>query len=185
MSKHTAATLAPALVPYVSLEELKEEHSNLLRRRRCDFEDNPSIFLDDVETFLRRGFSSGSVLGDDAERYSAQSLLTYWSNVLYREGREPGEDTLAEFNPEQAPELSDEKCPYFRLNQPGTGEKLRTPGWHRLIDECLRVLERDRFLSVVGASGSGRSAADLHGESCPPCGRGRCPGVRPGAIPLR
>ena len=106
---------------------MKEEHSNLLRRRRCDFEDSPSGFLDEIETFLKRGFASGSVLGDDAERYSAQSLLTYWSNVLYREGREPGEDSLVEFNPDQAPELSDEKCPYFRLNQPARARNFGRP----------------------------------------------------------
>jgi WD40 repeat protein/tetratricopeptide (TPR) repeat protein len=169
-----AAIEATVSVPYASLEELKEEHTTLLRRRRGGFEADPSAFLDDVATFLRRGFASGSVLGDDAERYSAQSLLTFWSNVLYREGREVPEESLAEFNPDQAPELLDAECPYFRLEHLAAGEPLQTPGWQRLIDECLKVLERDRLLAVVGATGSGRSAL-IQG--------GVLPALRAGALP--
>lgn len=88
MSDHLTAEVPADAAPYASLEELKEEHSTLLRRRRDGFDDNPSAFLGEVETFRKRGCATGSILGDPAERYAAQSLLTYWSNVLYREGRE-------------------------------------------------------------------------------------------------
>src|SRR5271166_597309 len=112
MSDQVVAHAPPDATPFASLEELKAEHSTLLRRRRGGFEENASVFLGEVETFLRRGYATGSILGDEAERYSAQSLLSYWSNALYREGREVPEDTLAEFDPGQAPDLADAACPY-------------------------------------------------------------------------
>src|SRR5262249_54009684 len=128
----------------------------------------------EVETFVRRGYATGSVLGDEAERYAAQSLLTYWSNVLYREGREVAEDALAAFNPSEVPELVDAECPYFRLDDLEAEEPLPAPGWQRLIDECPKVLERDRFLAVVGATGSGSSALIRAGVF---------PALREGAVP--
>ena len=157
MSDPLTAEAPPDAAPYASLEELKAEHSTLLRRRRGGFEDNPAAFLGEVETFLKRGFATGRILGDEAERYSAQSLLTYWSNALYREGREVPEDALAEFDPGQTPELADTECPYVGLGQQQEGDRpLMSSGWNRLLDESLKVIERDRFLAIVGANGSGR-----------------------------
>ena len=156
MCDHLTAE-APADAPaYASLEELKTEHSTLLRRRRGGFVADRSTVLGEIETFLRRGYATGKVLGDEAERYAAQSLLTYWSNVFYREGREVPEDTLAEYDPGQTPDLDDTDCPYDGPGQANDGEPLRSPGWSRLIDESLKVIERDRFLAIVGAVGSGR-----------------------------
>ena len=157
MSDQLTAEAPADAAPYASLEELKAEHSTLLRRRRGGFVDNPAAFLGEVETFLKRGYATGHILGDEAERYSAECLLTYWSNVLYREGREVPEDALAEFDPGQAPELADTECPYVGLRQQQEGDQpLRSPGWSRLIDESLKVIEKDRFLAIVGANGSGR-----------------------------
>ena len=174
MSDQLTAEAPADAAPYASLEELKAEHSTLLRRRRGGFEDNPATFLGEVETFLKRGFATGRILGDEAERYSAQSLLTYWSNALYREGREVPEDALAEYDPGQAPELADTECPYVGLGQRQEGDQpLLASGWSRLIDESLKVIERDRFLAIVGANGSGRHPL-IHG--------GILPALRNGAI---
>jgi WD40 repeat protein/tetratricopeptide (TPR) repeat protein len=193
MSDHLAAEAPADAPPYPSLEELKAEHSTLLRRRRGGFVDNPAAFLGEVETFLKRGHAMGRILGDEAERYSAQSLLTYWSNVLYRKGRQVPEDALAEYDPGQAPELADTECPYVGLGQQQEGDQpLRSPGWSRLIDESLKVIEKERFLAIVGANGSGRHPL-IHGGILPALRNGAIqgsenwrilPSLVPGADPL-
>jgi WD40 repeat protein len=162
MSEQLAAEAPAGAAPYASVEELKAEHSTLLRRRRDGFHDDSSVFIDEVETFLHRGYATGVVLGDDAERYAAQSLLTYWSNVIYRAGREVREDSLALFDDSKAPELEGAECPYVDMDQIVEGRVVRSAGWHRLIDDCLKAIERDRFVGIVGANGSGRSTL-IHG----------------------
>jgi len=173
MSERLIVEAPAGAVPYASLEELKAEHSTLLRRRRDGFQDDPSVFLDEVESFLQRGYATGVVLGDEAERYAAQSLLTYWSNILYREGREVPEVSLTDFDPATAPELVDAECPYLGMDQLAEGQPVRSSGWHRLMDECVNALKQDRFLAIVGASGSGRFTL-IHG--------GVLPALRKGAL---
>ena len=157
------------------------------------------MIFGEIGSFLRRVCATGRILGDEAERYSAQSLLTYWSNILYSKyskyskGHEVPDDTLAEFKPGQAPELADTECPYVGLGHQQEGDQpLRTSGWSRLIDESLKVIERDRFLAIVGANGSGRHPL-IHGGILPALRNGAIkgsedwrilPSLVPGADPL-
>src|SRR4051794_6469775 len=99
---------------FLSLAALKEAHSELLQRRRSEGE-SPAL-LDAAEAFIGRAQATGVLLDIDDARDTAQSLLTYWDNLLYRARRVPPDSTLAEFDPLLAPELPDELCPYLGLD---------------------------------------------------------------------
>jgi WD40 repeat protein/tetratricopeptide (TPR) repeat protein len=156
-------TCAPGdkLDPFLGLEQLKEEHLDLLRRSQ--FGDQDPGFIQEVVSFVRRGYATGVVLDDDAERYEAQSLLTYWCTVLYRADFKPPPGSLQAFNQEQAPTLENVDCPYLEiavLQDESAGQFF---GWQRLIKEGLGKLQEHRFLAVVGANGSGRTSFVLGG----------------------
>src|SRR5687768_863776 len=115
--------------PYAGLEGLRAEHSALLRRRRSGFHDGRAALLDEIETFLRRGHATGAVLVDGGDRVAAQGLLTYWSNILYRAGREILSDALAPFDPARTPELAGADYPYVRFDRRPQGEAAVSGAW--------------------------------------------------------
>jgi hypothetical protein len=67
---------------FPSLVALKEAHGELLQRRRAEGE-SPAL-LDAIAAFISRAQATGALLDDDGARDTAQSLLTYWDNLLYR-----------------------------------------------------------------------------------------------------
>jgi WD40 repeat protein len=138
--------------PFASLEELKAEHADLQRRRRMF--DKDEKMSEEIALFLYRGHATGALLASDDERYAAQGLLSYWSNILYRRGGEVADDSLEKYDPSQAPQLTDVKNPYETLIHPEA--EGRSPGWDRLRDEALRALGENRLLAIVGSTGSGR-----------------------------
>jgi WD40 repeat protein/tetratricopeptide (TPR) repeat protein len=168
-----AAQAAAPAEPYLSLEQLKQEHSTLLRRRRTSFIENSEI-IPEIVTFLARGAQTGTLLGGDDERYEAQDLLSYWSNILYRLEAKTANAVLAEFEPTRSPKLADSDNPYLNLDRPSAEGLARAPGWPRLIDESVRALGDNRLAAVVGASGGGRTVV-VH------CGL--VPALRHGLIP--
>ena len=124
--------------------------------------DTPSV-LDQIERFIHSGCAIGVLIDNEDDRWSAQSVLDYWANLLLRAQRQRPEATLAEFDPEQAPELPDEKCPYLGLNAFQENDGPRFFGRSALIEQMVERLRRNRLLAVVGPSGAGKSAliADL------------------------
>ena len=78
--------------------------------------DLTAAILDAATAFVERGVRSGALLYDTSDRRAAQSLLNYWSNILYRAGREPPDALLTLFDQSQAPLLDDALCPYIGLN---------------------------------------------------------------------
>ncbi|MBO0700240.1 MAG: hypothetical protein J2P46_17705, partial [Zavarzinella sp.] len=88
--------------PYASLGEMKAAHTLLQRRRRGDFAKDPTL-SGEIAEFLYRGHATGALIGSEDERYHAQGLLTYWSNILYRRGGEVEDDSLARFDATRAP----------------------------------------------------------------------------------
>jgi WD40 repeat protein/energy-coupling factor transporter ATP-binding protein EcfA2 len=141
---------------FESVSALRTAQARLseLRQREGD---SPAV-LDQIERFLQRGCAIGILLDNEDERWSVQSLLDYWANLLGRSERVRPEVTLAEFDPEQAPELPDEKCPYLGLNAFGEEDGPRFFGRSALIEDAIERLSRRRFLAVVGPSGSGKSS---------------------------
>jgi WD40 repeat protein/tetratricopeptide (TPR) repeat protein len=159
--------------PFATMEALKAEHAELLRRRR--FSDNAPEFLAEVRAFLRRGGATGVNLEGEGERLAAENLLTYWATILCRTDSEEVEVALAEFDAAQAPPLDDSLNPYLDLASPAGTSADRFLGWKRLFNESLQKLEEHRFCALVGASGSGRTAL-LQGGILPAIRHGKLPG---------
>src|SRR6266545_1824816 len=141
---------------YPSLAALREAHGAILEQRRLRGE-TPDLFAA-AEQFIRRGIATGALLDDSEERRAAQNLLNYWANALYRAGREPVDATLADFDPLLAPELPDALCPYLGLDAFSETSANRFFGRQELIARLLDRLRDQRFLAVVGPSGSGKSS---------------------------
>jgi WD40 repeat protein len=153
-------TIAPILsddaVRFPSLESMRAAHTELLKAFRAEGLTDEMIVR--IEGFIRRGRSTGALLDVDAERWSAQSQLDYWSTQLYRPGYPTPNSTLDEFEPELAPELRDELCPYVGLDAFREGNHAIFFGRDHLVSELIEKLKSTRFLAVLGSSGSGKSS---------------------------
>jgi len=154
-------TSAPASIPdesvyFPSLVSLRAAHTELLKRHRETGETPETVAA--VAGFLQRGQATGALLDDDDDRRAAQSLLNYWTALLYRTGQEPPEATLADFDPSLAPELPDSLCPYLGLDAFGEENGGVFFGRQRLIESAANHLKANRLLAVVGPSGSGKSS---------------------------
>jgi len=144
-----------------SLASLRATHNQLLKQyRQTDF--TPEL-LAEIRKFLLRGRVMGALLDIEDDRCAAQSLLDYWISILYRQGEEPPDATLVEFNPSLSPKLKDSLCPYLGLNAfQGKDHKLFY-GRQQLLDKLLAHLQENNFLAVIGSSGSGKSSVVLGG----------------------
>jgi hypothetical protein len=154
-----------------SLGALRAAHTELLKRRRSEGE--TAAFLEEAARLITAGRAAGAVLDNDAERETAQSLLDYWSTVMVQADRWDVDTTLHEFDPELAPELPDEPCPYVGLSAFQEGRFFF--GRERLVAQMAEKLEGVRLLAAVGPSGSGKSSAVLAGL-IPALQRGILPG---------
>jgi energy-coupling factor transporter ATP-binding protein EcfA2 len=151
----------PQPIPFVSLTSLRTAHNQLLATHR-QFGSTPS-FLAWANAFIQQGRAIGALLDREEERAVAQSLLDYWTAILYRSGAEPPESALVEFDWNLAPELPDERCPYVGLDAFSEIEQSVFFGRERLVEEAVRMLTKGRLLAVVGPSGSGKSSLVLAG----------------------
>ena len=83
--------------PYTSLKELCVTHSQL-KQRRYQLGLMPHL-LADASHFVERGRLTGAILADQDDRWYAQAMLDYWTNILYRADWPEPEATLAPFRP--------------------------------------------------------------------------------------
>jgi len=150
-----------ASVHFPSLASLRAGHSELLKRHR-EIVNTPELLIE-IEGFIRQGRATGALLDSDEERWASQSLLDYWSAILYRAGREPPDATLAEFESALAPELDDAGCPYLGLEAFREEKSNLFYGRQRLLEKLVNHLKKNRLLAVVGSSGSGKSSVVLGG----------------------
>ncbi|GAB4369684.1 MAG: hypothetical protein Kow00121_09790 [Elainellaceae cyanobacterium] len=146
---------------FPSLSSLRVAHSELLKLHR-EQGSQPEV-LSQIEQFMLKGRSTGAVLDNEDDRWAAQSILDYWSSLLYRAGQEPPDTTLIEFDPSLAPDLSDDRCPYMGLEAFREQNQQLFFGRQRLVDKLLKHLKTNRLLVVVGSSGSGKSSVVLGG----------------------
>lgn len=155
-----------------SLAALQVTHKELLRAHR-QAGDTPEM-LDRIETFIHQGQATGALLDAEEERWMAQGVLDYWSATLFRADRRAPDATLADFDPNLAPELPDELCPYVGLDP--FRETMHTAffGRERLVTTLVEKLADSRLLAVVGPSGSGKSSLVL---------AGLMPALQQGALP--
>jgi hypothetical protein len=161
---------APPRFP--SFAALRATHNALLKRHRQS--GNTPEILTEIETFIRRGQATGTLLDAEDHRWDSQGLLDYWSAVMYRSGHKPPEATLDEFDPTLAPELPDALCPYVGLDAFREANHALFFGRERLVKEMVSLLEKNRLLAVVGTSGSGRSSLVR---------AGLLPALKAGALP--
>jgi tetratricopeptide (TPR) repeat protein len=175
---------------YDSFTGLKEVHATLLKRYS---EGETEELLDEISTFIQRASNTGAVLDAENERDASQSLIDYWMTIIYRAKRTPPDATLAEFNPDLAPRLDDDKCPYLGLNAFQESDKEKFFGRQRGIELLLKKIKTNRILFVDGPSGSGKSSLVLAGlipalkqDILPGSGGWRYfPAIVPGANPLK
>ncbi|HEX7181502.1 MAG TPA: hypothetical protein VF756_06635 [Thermoanaerobaculia bacterium] len=146
---------------FPSLASLRAAHGDLLRRQRESAE--APIFLAEIEMFLRRGRSTGALLDETEQRWEAQSILDYWVTFLFRTDRRTVDATLDDFDPKLAPRLDDSDCPYVGLDAFRESRFEVFFGRKRMIDAMVERLATERFLAVMGDSGSGKSSVVLAG----------------------
>ena len=153
------ATVDETLFP--SLAALRAAHNKLLEAHRAQAES--AEFWQTVESFLRRGSRTGVLLDREEDRWSAQSLLDYWTATAYSTGRTMPDGTLAEFDPSLAPTLPDDQCPYVGLAAFREGNEKYFFGRERLVSALVEKVAAARLVAVVGPSGSGKSSLVLAG----------------------
>ena len=84
--------------PVRNIDELNAAHDALLDK--LGDSDDPRPLADEMATLMRRAEATGRVLYHDSERTAAQSILNYWSAILYRAGVTPPSGDLEKFNPD-------------------------------------------------------------------------------------
>ena len=132
---------------FPSAAALRTAHSGLLRRERI--ERDQQAFRDEVLAFVQHGRLTGKILDDPAERRAVQSVLDYWATVVYRGDGEIIDSTLDEFDPDLAPYIPEESCPYLGLESFGETQHALFFGRRRMVDEYLSYLASHRMLAVV------------------------------------
>lgn len=146
----------PSTEPFLSLVALRAAHTALLRRHRSEGE-TPDLIAA-ADKFLAHGRATGALLAEDDERWTAQSLLDYWSATLYRAGTAAPDATLDPFDPALAPALPDDACPFLGLDAFREENAALFFGRRQVVSDLLNLLRAKRLAAVVGPSGSGKSS---------------------------
>jgi hypothetical protein len=142
--------------PFPHLRALRAAYDELLTRWAQTSEPKSANFWDEVRSFIDQACATGAVLNDDSDRFAAGRLITYWVNVLCREGLSlPARTTLVEFSEAATVILADSARPYITRDE-FEGASANLVGWKRLIRDCLQRLDKHHLAAVVGPSGSGR-----------------------------
>ncbi len=159
---------------YDSLGDIRKEQTRLQHLRRAArghaVADEPGItpiakedalgpsLRQEIITFVEQTERAGVLLADEAERWAAQGILDYWTDVLERAGVQRPAGVLAPFDPQQLPDIPDDKCPFVGLDAFGESQASRFFGRSAAIQDLLGFVEHHRLVAVVGPSGSGKSS---------------------------
>ena len=143
-----------------------------MRARRQD--GDTDAVLDRAETLIRSGQLTGALLDSEEDRDIAQTILDYWSAILFKAERTVPDATLAEFDPNLAPEIPDALCPYVGLDPFREAQQAIFFGRERVVTTLLERLKNDCLLVVVGLSGGGKSSLVF---------AGLLPALKNGALP--
>jgi WD40 repeat protein len=118
----------------------------------------PDEVLAELDAFIHWVHTRGVWIAGEADRRICQSVIDYWTAVLYRAGREPEDLLLLDFDPAKAPELADGACPYVGLDAFDQRQSDRFFGRRQLVETLLQQLAQSPVLGVIGPSGSGKSS---------------------------
>jgi hypothetical protein len=156
-------SMFPVSVPdaFPTIFDLRAQHGALISRQR----EGMSVpeLADDVRLFVDRAQVTGAILDAAEQRDAAQGLIDYWVTTLYRAAIELDDATLADFDADLAPTLDDALCPYVGLSAFEEQTSERFFGRERMIAAAVERLANERFLAVLGPSGSGKSSILLGG----------------------
>lgn len=155
-----------------SLAALQALHKEFLQVRRQD--GDSSALWERVADLIRRGQLTGALLDTEEDRSTAQAILDYWSAILFKADYAAPDATLAEFDPDLAPEIDDALCPYVGLDPFQEENRDIFFGRERIVTSLLERLKDERLLVVVGPSGCGKSSIVL---------AGLLPALKNGALP--
>ena len=158
---------------FPTIFDLRASHVELLTKQRQG--SKVEELADDVRQFVQRAQVTGTILDADEQRDAAQGLIDYWVSTLYRASLPVDDVTLAEFDANLAPTLADDLCPYVGLEAFREKDSNRFYGRRKLVAEAVEILTQQRFLAVVGPSGSGKSSV-VQGGVLPALRRGAIPG---------
>lgn len=147
--------------PFPTIFDLRNAHRQLLHQQREGAV--PDAFAGEVMLFVERARRTGAWLDVEEHRDAAQGLIDYWTTTLYRSAVKVPETDLVDFDPTLAPTLGDELCPYVGLTAFDELTSDRFFGRERMVKIALQRLETERFLSILGPSGSGKSSLLLGG----------------------
>jgi energy-coupling factor transporter ATP-binding protein EcfA2 len=154
-------TAAPT-VRFPSLAAVKAAHRHLLERfsrRDRGGEGVPrEALLDEAEQFMQDGAATGQLVADESDRRAIQSMLDYWTTVLFRADRNPADAIVADYDRSLSPTIADADCPYLGLDAFDEDDATRFFGRSAAITDALERLRTGRLLAVVGPSGSGKSS---------------------------
>ncbi|MFO0655828.1 MAG: WD40 repeat domain-containing protein [Polyangia bacterium] len=118
----------------------------------------PALLREEIIAFVEQTEASGALLAEEAERWTAQGILDYWTDVLERAGVSRAAAALDPFDPAELPEIPDDKCPFVGLDAFGESQASRFFGRSAAIQELAKFVENHRLITVVGSSGSGKSS---------------------------
>lgn len=146
---------------FPTIFDLRAQHGALISRQRQGM--SVPELADDVRLFVDRAQVTGAILDAAEQRDAAQGLIDYWVTTLYRAAIELDDATLADFDADLAPTLDDALCPYVGLSAFEEQTSERFFGRERMIAAAVERLASERFLAVLGPSGSGKSSILLGG----------------------
>ena len=160
-TQQTPKEAVSADTAYCSFVALMDAHNELLQQQsKGDRED----YLTAVQDYLKKAQATGAVLQHPEERYTAQSLLNYWTTVLYRADITYSDElTLASYDPLATVEMEDQDSPYPGVRAFKEEEQKFFFGRQRQTNYMLSRLREDRLLALVGPSGSGKTSLVLAG----------------------
>jgi hypothetical protein len=146
---------------FPTIFELRSTHTQLLAQQRkgAAFDE----LLPEVSSFVVRARQTGAYLDAEEQRVAAQGLIDYWLTKLDRAAMPFDDATLVDFDESLAPELPDDRCPYVGLEAFREKDRTNFFGRAETLDKALAILERHRFLAVIGPSGSGKSSIVMGG----------------------
>ena len=155
-------TVTPAdAAPFPTIFDLRSAHRELLQQQRGGA--TPEALAGSARLFVERARRTGAWLDVEEHRDAAQGLIDYWTTTLYRTAVKVEATDLVDFDPTLAPSLGDELCPYVGLAAFDELTSDRFFGRERMVKIALQRLGKERFLSILGPSGSGKSSLLLGG----------------------
>jgi tetratricopeptide (TPR) repeat protein/energy-coupling factor transporter ATP-binding protein EcfA2 len=143
--------------PFPSVTAIRLAHSELLRRHAATA-GSSTLSPVEIDEFVLRARATGALLDNDDDRWVVQGLLDYWVTALLRAGHTIDDATLDEFDPESAPYIPEEECPFVGLDAFQESDASKFFGRNRLVADTVALVERTQMVAVFGQSGSGKSS---------------------------